>query len=80
MSGLEAIPITFGIITVITQAMSWFKNWRKERRERKENARNKRLKKSLVICRTDIQREFDRCFARLGQRFAVGDGKLQYND
>jgi hypothetical protein len=78
MSGLEVVAAVTGIISAFNGSLTIYRDWREKKRERKENARNQNLELSLIRGSNSIQEEYDRDFARLGRRFAVGDGKAPY--
>jgi hypothetical protein len=76
MSGLEVVAVIAGIISAYTGAHIVFQNWRQARESRRRNKQNLKLNKSLVVGSSTIQHTYDEHFARLGQRFAVGDSEL----
>jgi hypothetical protein len=72
MSGLEVVGIVCAIISAFTGAAALVKK-RKAKKEKK--AAQEALEKSLELGPFSVQGEYDHGFARLGQRFAKGDGK-----
>lgn len=76
MSGLEVVGVIAGIISAYTSAHLVFQNWRKARESRRHNKQNLKLDNSLLVGSSTIQQTYDEHFARLGRRFAVGDGEL----
>jgi hypothetical protein len=75
MSGVEIVAGVAAIVSAFNGSVTLYRSWRGRRRERLENEQNKNLERSLTIGGTTVQREYDGHFARLGQQFAVGDGK-----
>jgi hypothetical protein len=76
MSGLEVFAVIAGIISAYIGAHIVFQDWRKARESRRRNKQNLKLNKSLVVGSSIIQHTYDEHFARLGNRFAVGDSEL----
>ncbi len=79
MSGLEVVGVIAGIISAYTGAHVVFQNWRKARESRRHNKQNLKLDNSLVVGSSTIQQTYEDHFARLGQRFAVGDIELTWD-
>ena len=77
MSGLEVVALVAGIVSAFAGSASLFREWREKRKERKSQAQNANLQRSLTSGGSQVQGEYDQDFARLGRRFAVGDGPLQ---
>jgi hypothetical protein len=76
MSGLEAVGVfgvVAGIISAFHDSLSLYRSWKQKKKERRRNSKNESLEQSLSLGETKIQQEYDLHFARLGQRFAVGD-------
>jgi len=74
MAGLEIVAAITGIVSAFNGSITLYRSWRDKRRERR-NAQNQDLERSLSLGRTTVQQEYNVHFARLGQRFAIGDGK-----
>lgn len=87
MPALPTVAAIAGIISCFQSAASLFTavNSRKEATKRHEEVQAQRAEdraaerasKALTLGRFDIQHEYDRGFARLGPRFATGDGMSQ---
>jgi len=75
MSGIEVVAAVGAIISAVNGSVNIYRSWQEKRRERKENQQNKQLEQSLVLSSSAVQSEYDQDFARLGQRFATGDGE-----
>jgi hypothetical protein len=75
MSGLEVVAAITSILGAFNGSVTIYRSWRDARRERREKEENRRLERSLTVGSTTVQQEYDTHFARLGQRFAIGDGK-----
>jgi hypothetical protein len=75
MSGLEVVAAITGIVGAFNGSVTLYRSWRDAKRERREKEENRRLERSLTVGSTTVQQEYDTHFARLGQRFAIGDGK-----
>lgn len=75
MPVLETIAAVAAIVGCF-QAASSFYQTRKGRKEAKKRAENdESVEKSLSLGRIRSQDEYNRDFARLGRKFAVGDGR-----
>jgi hypothetical protein len=77
MPVLETLGAVAGAISAFNASVSLYRSWRDKRAERRANEQNQMLETSLTRGGTTIQQEYDNNFARLGQIFAAGDGKLQ---
>jgi hypothetical protein len=78
MSYLEIIGLVAGIIGAFSSTGSFLAD-RKKRKVEKARAKAEELAKlqtAVVTAPPQIQREYDRDFARIGPRFAAGDCKL----
>jgi hypothetical protein len=76
MSGLEVVGVfgvVAGIISAFHNSLSLYRSWKQKKKERRRNSKNESWELSLSLGETKIQGEYDFHFARLGQRFAVGD-------
>ena len=76
MSGLEVVAAVAGIVGAYAASASVYYAWRNKRQARITNTQNQGLEVSLTTGKTAVQREYDEHFARLGRRFAVGDGEF----
>ena len=74
MSGLEVIAAVTGIISAFTASVKMFQDWREKKKQRKRDSQNAELALSLASGGRAVQQEYDQHFARLGRRFAMGDG------
>jgi hypothetical protein len=70
----QVVDIVCAIISAYTGAVSLF-HARKERKEKQKEVEVS-LEQSLISSPPRVQGEYDRDFARLGQVFATGDGKI----
>jgi hypothetical protein len=79
MSGLEVAACVSSIISAFGTGLDVLRSIKVKRRARKlkraaQPLHNERqIQESLEISPLEIQTEYDRYFARLGQRFAAGD-------
>jgi len=83
MSGLEVVGVfgvAAGIISAFHDSLSLYRSWKqkkkeqtRKKKERRRNLKNESLEQSLSLGETKIQQEYNLHFARLGQRFAIGD-------
>jgi hypothetical protein len=76
MSGLEVIAGVTGIILAFNKSVTLYRSWRQKKTERLANQQNENLECSLTSGEVTIRQEYDTYYRRLGQRFAVGDGKF----
>jgi len=70
MSGIEVVGLVCAIVSAFAGALGLFR-----RRTRQNDWKTVPVRESLAQGRLRIQAEYDRHFARLGQRFALGDCK-----
>jgi hypothetical protein len=77
MSGIEIATSVAAIVQAFNESVTLYRSWRDKRRGRLGNAQNQNLERSLTIGGTTVQREYDGHFARLGCKFAVGDGEFK---
>jgi hypothetical protein len=72
MSGIEVVGLVCAIISAFTRAAALLK----KRKAKKEEPKRQRdaVERSLAIGPPTVRGEYDRDFARLGTRFARGDG------
>lgn len=78
MSGLEVVALVAGIVSAFSGTASCLAE-RKRRKAEKHQQRKQELKtlrNAVILAPSQIQQEYDRDFARIGPRFAVGDCKL----
>jgi preprotein translocase subunit SecA len=75
MSGIEIVAGVAAIVTAFNGSVKLYRSWKEKRKERLEAKENQNLEQSLTIGGTTVQREYDSHFAKLGPKFAVGDGK-----
>jgi hypothetical protein len=61
---------------VFNSSVTFFRDWSEQRRARREHDEIQKLEQSLVLGGSAVKQEYDSDFARLGPRFAVGDGKI----
>ena len=75
MSGLEVVALVAAITSAFSSAGSFLtarKN-RKEEKARRKVEEMEKLQNAVTLAPVQIQGEYDRDFARVGTRFAVGD-------
>ena len=70
MSGIEVVGLVCAIVSAFTGAAALLK-----KRKAKKEAKRLAVEQSLAIGPPTVQGEYDRDFARLGQKFAKGDGE-----
>ncbi|MCJ1405737.1 hypothetical protein MMC11_008967 [Xylographa trunciseda] len=73
MEVIAAVALVGTIVSTFKESVELFRDWRQKKKERGQNAENGALEQSLVSGGRGIQSEYERHFARLGQRFATGD-------
>jgi hypothetical protein len=78
MSGLEVIAAVTAIIEVFNSSATLFREWSQKRRERREHRENRKLEQSLIVGSSSVRNEYDPDFARLGRKFAVGEGNTYF--
>jgi hypothetical protein len=79
MSGLEVVVGIAGICSAFIAASNLFNSWSSKRKLKKlERLKELRrdVRKSLSGSEPTIRGRYDEDFARLGRRFAIGDGKI----
>jgi len=76
MLGLEILAAIAGIVSAVNASLPTLKGWIQNIQARR-NDENRRLEDSLVRVGRDIQGEFNKDFALLGEMFAKGDGKIE---
>lgn len=76
LTGLEIVVGVAGIVAAFNSCVDLYKKWKDKREDRSKSQQNQNLERSLTIGGTSVQQEYNTHFARLGQQFAVGDGKL----
>ena len=74
MSGVEVVAAVAGIVSAFQASVTLYPLWRDRRMGRRRLLENQILENSLSQGAFAVQTEYDRGFARLGERFAVGDG------
>jgi hypothetical protein len=74
MPVLEVVAAVAGIVSAFNGSVNLYRSWRDKKRERRLNSQNQNLETSLVAGSTTVRNEYNAHFARLGQRFAAGDG------
>jgi hypothetical protein len=68
-----------GIISAFNSPRDVYKSWKDKKKERQKVSQNQELKRSLSAGGATVQMEYDghfRRLGRLGDRFAIGDGKI----
>jgi len=75
MSGLKVVGIVAGIVSAFAAAVKLFNDWKEKKQERKEHEGNVTLSVSFVSGSDDIQNEYDQYFAKVGRKYAIGDGR-----
>jgi hypothetical protein len=75
MSGIEVVGLVCAIVSAFTAAVDLIRK-RKAKKETKQVA----LEESLAIGPSRVQEKYDGGFARLGTRFAQGDGKVYFSN
>jgi hypothetical protein len=77
MSGLEVVALVVGIVSAFSGTASFLRELKKKRKDKSahKSERIQRLQKALCLAPPEIQQEYDQDFARIGRRFAVGDGE-----
>lgn len=73
MSGLEVVLAIAAIVQGFEAGHTLFRRWR-ARQAKRRLARSEETELELQSSGPAVWREYDRDFARLGERFAVGDG------
>jgi hypothetical protein len=77
VTGLEVAASIASILNGFASAYRMFKKWLAKRRWKREVER--KALTLLSAARIAIQGEYDLKFARLGRRFATGDGMCGFN-
>jgi hypothetical protein len=77
MSGLEVVGLVAAIIGTFSGTASYLQDRKKRKAAARKAKEEQRLKESLALGPQYVQGEYDRDFARYGQKFAVGDGENQ---
>ena len=78
MPVLETAAAVAGITSCYIAGTNLFRTWRKDRKEaaaKKSVEEQKGVETSLVRGSTDVQTEYDGDFAKMGERFRIGDGR-----
>ena len=75
MSGPEVVGIVTGIVSAFTAAVKSFNDWKEKKQERKEQEDNITLSRSFISGSSDIQKEYDQYFGKVGQKYAIGDDR-----
>ena len=77
MSGLEVVALVVGIVSAFSGTASFLRELKKKRKDESshKSVRIQGLQKAVELAPPEIQQEYDHDFARIGQRFAVGDGE-----
>jgi hypothetical protein len=71
MSGLEVVGLVCAIVSAFTGAAALI---RKRKAKKEKQAVQEALEQSLALGPPSVRGEYDHGFARLGPRFARGDG------
>lgn len=77
MSGLEVAAAIAGIISAFNGSVTLYRSWQEKKKKRRKANENRELEISLTRGGTTVNQKYTLHFSRLGQQFAVGDGKLQ---
>ena len=78
MSGLEVVALVVGIVSAFSGTASFLRELKKKKKDESshKSVRIQRLQKAVELAPPEIQQEYDNDFARIGRRFAVGDGEV----
>jgi len=63
------------LITAFESAGNMWKKWRGKRAAKKRKKTEEDFEQSITKSPPLVQQEYDKNFAKLGQRFAIGDGE-----
>lgn len=80
MSGLEVVAAVAGIVSAFTGSTKLFTERRDKRRERRKEKQNEAAQLLLRDGGPQVQSEYERDFARLGDVFAKGDRMFATTD
>jgi hypothetical protein len=79
MDPISIAGLVCAIVSAFTGAASLFKERKASKKEKAEKEKGAAaLRKSLAVAPPQVQREYDQDFSRIGQPFAIGDGKKPF--
>ena len=76
MSGIEVVGLVAAIVSAFTSATDLFIKWKEKRKDGRKQKNNESAEMVLRTSGSEVQREYDRDFAMLGEAFSKGDRKL----
>ena len=74
MSGVEVAALVGTTISAFWSRTQLFRHWRDQCKRRSRAKENQRLDSSLLIGGSDVQRQYNMLYKRLGDILAIGDG------
>lgn len=77
MSGLEFVALVVRIVSAFSGTASFLRELKNRKKDRSPHRSSslKTLQNAVNLAPPQIQKEYDQDFAKIGQRFATGDGK-----